>query len=93
MCIRDRLAGVMEIIQRASAKSQGKEYDEAQGQMIKAMLMAEADSKSSAWYSTSELWDDGLLDPRQTRNQLGMSLAIVYNQKIKGADAYGVWRH
>ena len=89
----EQLAGVMEIIQRASAKSQGKEYDEAQGQMIKAMLMAEADSKSSAWYSTSELWDDGLLDPRQTRNQLGMSLAIIYNQKIKGADAYGVWRH
>ena len=88
----EQLAGVMEIVQRASAKSLGKEYDEKRGEMLKAMLIAEAESKSSAWYSTSELWDDGILDPRETRNYLGFSLAILYNQPIKGADAYGIWR-
>ncbi len=88
----EQLAGVMEIIQRGSAKKQGIPYDEKQGEMLKAMLIAEADKKSSAWYSTSELWDDGLLDPRETRNYLGFTLAIVYNQPIKGANAYGVWR-
>lgn len=89
----EQLAGVMEIVQRASAKSLGKEYDEEQGNMLKGMLMAEADSKSSAWYSSSELWDDGIIDPRETRNYIGMSLAIVYNQEIKGSEGYGVWRH
>ena len=89
----EQLAGVMEIVQRASAKSLGKPYDEKQGGMIKQMLIQEADSKASSWYSTSELWDDGLLDPRETRNYLGFSLAILYNQPIKGADSYGVWRH
>lgn len=89
----EQLAGVMEIVQRASAKSLGIPYDEAQGQMVKMMLMAEADKKSSAWHSTSELWDDGVIDPRETRNYLGFCLAILYNQPIKGADAYGVWRH
>lgn len=89
----EQLAGVMEIVQRASAKSLGKEYDEKQGAMIKGMLMQEAEKKSSAWYSTSELWDDGLLDPRETRNYMGISLAILYNQEIKGTDGYGVWRH
>lgn len=89
----EQLAGVMEIVQRASAKSLGREYDEEQGKMLKAMLMAEADKKSSAWYSTSELWDDGVIDPRETRNYLGFSLAILYNQPIKGADGYGIWRH
>ncbi|MGB0931312.1 MAG: carboxyl transferase domain-containing protein, partial [Chitinophagales bacterium] len=88
----EQLAGVMEIVQRASAKSLGKEYDEKRGAMIKAMLMAEAESKSSAWHSTSELWDDGILDPRETRSYLGFSLAVLYNQPIKGADAFGVWR-
>ncbi len=88
----EQLAGVMEIIQRASAKSAGTEYDEVKGNMIKQMLIAEADSKSSAWYSTSEMWDDGIIDPRDTRNFLGYSLAIVYNQEIKGADAFGVFR-
>ena len=89
----EQLAGVMEIVQRASAKSLGKPYDEKQGAMIKQMLMQEADSKASAWHSTSETWDDGLLDPRETRNYLGFTLAVLYNQPIKGADSYGVWRH
>ncbi len=89
----EQLAGVMELVQRASAKSLGKEYNEEQGKIAKQMLIAEAESKASAWHSTSELWDDGLVDPRETRNYLGFSLAILYNQPIKGADGYGVWRH
>jgi len=89
----EQLAGVMEIVQRASAKSLGHEYNEEQGALLKAMLMAEADKKSSAWHSTSELWDDGVIDPRETRNYIGFSLAILYNQTIKGADGYGIWRH
>ncbi|MFT4567184.1 MAG: acetyl-CoA carboxylase carboxyltransferase component [Saprospiraceae bacterium] len=89
----EQLAGVMEIIQKAAAKGQGIEYDEERGEMLKQMLMAEAESKSSAWYSTSELWDDGVIDPRETRNYLGFTLAIIYNQTIKGTDGYGVWRH
>lgn len=89
----EQMAGVMEIIQRASAKSLGKEYDEKQGEMLKQMLIMEAEKKSSAWYSTSELWDDGVIDPRETRNYLGFCLAVLYNQEIKGTNEYGIWRH
>ena len=89
----EQLAGVMEIIQRTSAKSLGQEFDEEKTEVLKAMLIAEAESKSSAWYSTSEIWDDGVIDPRETRNYLGFALNVVYNQPIKGTDSYGVWRH
>jgi acyl-CoA carboxylase subunit beta len=89
----EQLAGVMDIIQRAGAASRGEAYDEERAEMLKGMLIAEAESKSSAWYSTSELWDDGVIDPRETRHYLGMCLAIVYNQPIKGTEGYGVWRH
>lgn len=89
----EQLAGVMEIIQRAAAKKQGVEYDEKQGEMIRQMMIQEADSKSTAWYSTSQLWDDGVIDPRETRNYLGFTLAVVNNTKIKGTEGYGVWRH
>ena len=88
----EQLSGVMEIIQKASAKARGIKYDEEQGNMIKAMLIAEAESKASSWYSTSELWDDGVIDPRETRNYLGFALAVLYNQEIKGTEGYGVWR-
>ncbi len=89
----EQLAGVMEIIQRGTAKKHGIPYDEKQGEMLKMMLIQEAESKSSAWYSSSELWDDGVIDPRETRNYLGFALAVVYNQRIEGTEGYGVWRH
>ena len=88
----EQLAGVMEIIQRASAKSLGVPYDEKQGEMVKQMLIMEADSKATAWHSTSELWDDGVIDPRETRNYMGFALAVLYNQPIKGSDGFGVFR-
>lgn len=89
----EQLAGVMEIIQRAAAKNSGLEIDEAKAAMMKQLLINEAESKATAWYSTSELWDDGVIDPRETRTYLGFVLAIVYNQPIKGTEGYGVWRH
>ena len=89
----EQLAGVMDIIQRASAKSLGKEFDEETAEMAKKMLIAEAESKASSWHSSSEIWDDGILDPRETRNYLAICLAVLYSQEIKGSEGYGVWRH
>jgi acetyl-CoA carboxylase carboxyltransferase component len=88
----EQLAGVMNIIQKASAKASDIPYDEDNAKIIQQMLINEAESKSSAWHSTSELWDDGVIDPRETRNYLGFAFAILYNQKIEGAKSYGVWR-
>ena len=89
----EQLSGVMEIIQRAAAKKAGTEYDEEQGNMLKQMLIHEAEKKASAWYSTSQLWDDGVINPQETRNYLAFTLAVIYSQAIKGTEAYGVWRH
>jgi len=89
----EQLAGVMDIISRASSKSLGNEFNEEGAEMARNMLIAEAESKSSAWHSTSELWDDGVIDPRETRNYLAICLAVLYCHEIKGADSYGVWRH
>lgn len=89
----EQLAGTMEIIQRASAKSLGQEFDEERMAMVKAMMIAEVEDKATAWHSSSELWDDGVIDPRETRNYLGFCLTVLYNQPIKGTSGYGVWRH
>ncbi|MFK7936047.1 MAG: acyl-CoA carboxylase subunit beta, partial [Saprospiraceae bacterium] len=89
----EQLAGVMDIVNRASAKSRGVEFDEEQGEMLKQMLILEAEKKSSAWFATSELWDDGVINPAETRNYLMFCLTVLYQNEIKGADGYGVWRH
>ena len=88
----EQLAGVMEIIKTNAAKSFGKEVDNVALEKEKETLINEMNPKQTAWYSTSEMWDDGVIDPRETRNYLGFSLGIVYNQPIKGASDYGVFR-
>ena len=88
----EQLAGVMDIIQRASAKSLGVPFDEDQASVVRSMLIHEAEEKASAWYSTSELWDDGVIDPRKTRDYLGFTLAVVNQLPIRGTEGFGVFR-
>ena len=42
--------------------------------------------KQTAWHSSSEMWDDGVIEPSETRNYLGFCLAVIYNQKLKEPD-------
>lgn len=88
----DQLAGVMEIIQRQAAEAGGGTYDEEMGKQMREYMMKEVAQKSSAWFSTGNLWDDGVIDPRDTRNILGICLAVVNHSHINGATSYGVFR-
>jgi 3-methylcrotonyl-CoA carboxylase beta subunit len=58
---------------------------------IREPVVAEYMRRSSAYYSTSELWDDGLLDPVDTRNALGIAISCALNAPI-GEPSYGVLR-
>jgi acetyl-CoA carboxylase carboxyltransferase component len=39
------------------------------------------------------VYDDGILDPRDTRDVLGMCLSVAHTAPVQGAGGYGVWRH
>lgn len=88
----EQLAGVMEIIGRNAAEKAGMPYDEAQGEQLKQMFVEQVKKESNAYFATSNLWDDGVIDPRETRNYLGFALAVCYNGEVKGAEGYGVFR-
>jgi acetyl-CoA carboxylase carboxyltransferase component len=88
----EQLAGVMEIIQREAAAKAKVEYNEEQGGFMKNMIIGEANKQSNAYYATSQLWDDGIIDPRETRNYLKMCLEIIHQLEIKGTGGYGVFR-
>jgi acetyl-CoA carboxylase carboxyltransferase component len=88
----EQLSGVMEIIQREAAEKAGIPFDEEQSRQMREYMMKEVEQKSTAYYSTGNLWDDGVIDPRETRNILGFTLAVVNHRKIKGAESYGVFR-
>ncbi|BDS12256.1 acyl-CoA carboxylase subunit beta [Aureispira anguillae] len=87
-----QLSGVMEIIQRAAAHKSGIEYDEKQAAQLRQYMIQQVEQSSTAWYATSQGWDDGVIDPRETRNYLAVCLATIHNQPIEGSKDYGVFR-
>jgi acetyl-CoA carboxylase carboxyltransferase component len=52
----------------------------------------QVESQSTSLYATGRLWDDGILDPRDTRTALTLALSAVNNNEIKGAESFGVFR-
>lgn len=87
-----QLAGVMEIIQRAAAQKAGIEFDEEQATQLRQYMIQQIEQSSSAWYATTQGWDDGVIDPRETRNYLAACLATIHNQPVVGSKEYGVFR-
>ena len=88
----DQLSGVMEIIKRNAAKSSNKVIDENKLKKEKEALAEDADKRASVWHITSEVWDDGVIDPTETRKYLSLALAAVYTSEIKGTDSFGIFR-
>ena len=61
--------------------------------MMTTMLQQQLEKESDAFFSTARLWDDGIIDPRHTRDVIGISLSTVYNNNVQGTMEYGVFRH
>ena len=88
-----QLAGVMEIIQRDAAAKRGEAVDEQKLAMGKLMIEAQLDKESDPYFATARLWDDGIIDPRDTRTVLAIALSAAYNAPVAGTTSWGVFRH
>ncbi len=89
----EQLAGVLEIVKRGAAARSGTEVDEMELQMMKMMLQQQIDKESDAFYATARLWDDGIIDPRDTRDVVGVCLSAAHTAPVAGTMEYGVFRH
>ncbi len=87
-----QLAGVMSIVGRASATSQGKPFDEDADAARTRAIEAQIEAESHAFYVSGRLYDDGIVDPRDTRTVLGMSLSAVHSNPVAGRRGFGVFR-
>jgi geranyl-CoA carboxylase beta subunit len=70
-------AKVMDIVNRGKLGRSGTEANEEALQAMSDALRMRLDKESSALFGTARLWDDGIIDPRDTRRVLGLCLAIV----------------
>ncbi|PCJ20669.1 MAG: methylcrotonoyl-CoA carboxylase [Candidatus Cloacimonadota bacterium] len=78
----EQASNVLISVKLAQLKKAGKAPDEDQINKIKSEIMKTYEEESSAYYSTARLWDDGIIDPRETRRVLGLGLAASYNKKM-----------
>ena len=86
------MAGVMTIVGRGAAERRGIEFDEEADAQRAAFAEHWAEERSKGLYATSRVSDDGMIDPRDTRNVIAMSLSACHNNSVKGTKEYGTWR-
>ncbi|MEU7529026.1 carboxyl transferase domain-containing protein [Saccharothrix sp. NPDC042600] len=87
-----QLAGVLSIVARQAAAAKGQEYNEEHDAAMRQMVEGQIEQQSLAAFLSGRLYDDGVIDPRDTRTVLGLCLSAIHSGQIKGADGYGVFR-
>ncbi|WP_219461993.1 acyl-CoA carboxylase subunit beta [Nonomuraea rhizosphaerae] len=87
-----QLAGVLSIIGRASAQARGQAYDEEADAAMRAMVEAQIESESLPFFLSGRLYDDGVIDPRDTRTVLGLCLSAINSAAVPETAGFGVFR-
>lgn len=88
----EQLAGVMNIIAERQRAKDPDSFDPEAAEQMKQQFIDKVTEESSAFYATARLWDDGIIDPRDTRAVLGMALSATHNAPVAGSSGYGVFR-
>lgn len=88
----EQAAGVLTEIKIRQLARDGRELTAEQIAAIREPVIRDYQEQSGAWHATSELWDDGVLDPVDTRNALGIAISAAVNAPIEQIPHYGVFR-
>ena len=87
----EQAANVLSTVKIDQYISRGKDVPKGEIEELKARILAKYEKEGSAYYSTSRLWDDGIVDPVDTRKIIAMGIASSLNKKYPD-QKYGVFR-
>jgi acetyl-CoA carboxylase carboxyltransferase component len=87
-----QLAGVLSIVARQAAEAKGQPYDEDGDAQMRAFVEQSVEEQSLPFFLSGMVYDDGVIDPRDTRAVLGICLSVIENAPIEGTDRFGVFR-
>lgn len=87
----EQAASVLATVRADQSASSGKEFTEAEQEAFKAPIREQYEQQGNPYYSTARLWDDGVIDPADTRTVLGLALGICANAPLEPV-SYGVFR-
>ena len=87
----EQAAGVLTTVKRDQLAREGKMLSAEEERDIRGPILEKYEQEGSPYYSTARLWDDGILDPAQTRTALALAISAAYNAPIPPAK-FGVFR-
>jgi 3-methylcrotonyl-CoA carboxylase beta subunit len=87
----EQAATVLAVIRREQLEARGEQWSEAEEEAFKQPLREQYETQGNPHYSTARLWDDGVIDPADTRTVLGLALSACANAPID-PPRYGVFR-
>ncbi|MFI2258599.1 carboxyl transferase domain-containing protein [Streptomyces tubercidicus] len=92
----EQAASVLATVKRDQLEAHGEEWSAEEEAAFKAPVREQYETQGNAYYATARLWDDGVIDPLETRQVLGLALTACANaplpQKDSTAPGYGVFR-
>jgi acetyl-CoA carboxylase carboxyltransferase component len=87
----EQAAGVLSTVKRDQLAREGQALSTEAEAEIRRPILEKYDTEGSPYYSTARLWDDGILDPAQTRGALALGLSAAFNAPIPPA-RFGIFR-
>ena len=87
----DQAASVLVQIKRDQAERAGKTFTRKDEEEIKRPIIDQYEKQGTPFYSTARIWDDGIIDPKDTRTVLGLGISAALNSQIEDTN-FGVFR-
>ncbi|GMN37641.1 hypothetical protein TIFTF001_006985 [Ficus carica] len=84
-------AGVLTQIEKSNKKKKGFQWDKDEEERFTAKVVEAYEREGNPYYSTARLWDDGIIDPADTRNVIGLSISVSLNRDPEDTK-FGVFR-
>jgi 3-methylcrotonyl-CoA carboxylase beta subunit len=88
----EQAATVLGRIRRQAMTTKGEDWSEADEDSFKADIKEQYTRQSGAYFSSARLWDDGIIDPVDSRAVLGASLAAAIRAPLDEEAPYGIFR-
>jgi 3-methylcrotonyl-CoA carboxylase beta subunit len=87
----EQAANVLYTVKKDQMEREGKSMSDEEAIAFKNPILHDYETKSSSIYSSARLWDDGIIDPIDTRKILGISLQIVHSEETN-SNSFGIFR-
>jgi 3-methylcrotonyl-CoA carboxylase beta subunit len=87
----EQAAGVLSQVKRAQKEKAGEQWSDSDEQAFKQPIIDKYDDQGKPYYASARLWDDGVIDPKDTRKVLGLAISASLNKPIEDT-RFGIFR-